>query len=105
MKITYQVLTSKYDYNTEIPYYVWLTIRRSIINAVYWAKEGDYYTMLEAIGTAESAITMYNNTLTFFRYDITREKYDRPIEYYQLEGLARIADMIKAIYKKNRIPF
>ena len=105
MIITIQVLTHKYDYNTEIPYFVWETIKTATRNAVYWAKEGDYFTMLDAIGRAENAITMYNNMLSFFRYDIKRETWDRPIEYYQLTGYARIADLIEAIYRKNKAPF
>ena len=105
MIITIQVLTHKYDCNTDIPYNVWETIKRATRNAVYWAKEGDYLTMLDAIDTAENAIAMYNNMLSFFRYDIKREAWDRPIEYYQLTGYNKIAYLIEAIYKKNRIPF
>lgn len=105
MKITYQILTAKYSYTTEIPYMVWQTIKTSIRNAVYWAKEGDYYTMLDAISRAETAINMYNNTLHYFKYDLEHDKYNNPIEYYELTGFARFADLIEAIYRKNRVPF
>ena len=105
MKLSLQKLISNYDYTTEIPFYVWQTIRRSTVNAVYWAKEGDYITMLNCIETAESAITMYNNTLHYFKYDLEHDKYNQPITYYELTDYSRIAYLIEAIYQRNKIPF